>query len=97
MFLNEAYESSELIEKHPLVVWREKVDSHVGYRRKKKRIGTLEDLPDMEDKDLFESESENDSILLDHEQVETIGSLEDASPAYSSEMEIEEIYAAYQD
>ncbi|KAL3535387.1 hypothetical protein ACH5RR_003848 [Cinchona calisaya] len=96
VFLNEAYEGSEPIEKHPLVVWREKVDSLIGYRRKRKKIGTLE-LPDIEDKDLFESESENDSILLDHKQEQTMGSLEDASLADSLEMEIEEIYAAYQD
>lgn len=97
VFLNEAYEGSELIEKHPLVVWREKVDRLIDYRKKKKRIGTVEVLHDIDDKDLFESESENDSILLDHEQEETMGNLEDASPADSSEMEIEEIYAAYQD
>lgn len=96
VFLNEAYEGAELIEKHPLVIWREKVDTLIGYRRKKKKIGTLEDLPDMEDKDLFENESEDESISLDYKQEETMASLEDASPAESSEMEIEAIYTEYQ-
>lgn len=97
VFLNEAYERSELIEKHPLVVWREKVNRLTDYRKKKKRIGALEVLDDVDDKDVLESESENDNILLDHEQEETMGNLEDGSPADTSEMEIEEIYAAYKD
>ncbi|XWS72359.1 hypothetical protein CRYUN_Cryun02cG0033400 [Craigia yunnanensis] len=53
VFLTEAYDCSELIEKSPLVLWKEKVLSLVGYRGKKKAIPTFSDLSDMEEKDLI--------------------------------------------
>ncbi|KAK7342482.1 hypothetical protein VNO80_25436 [Phaseolus coccineus] len=47
VFLTEAYEGSELIEKCPLVLWKEKVLGLVGYRGRKKKFeidqtGTLD-------------------------------------------------------
>lgn len=97
VFLNEAYKGSELIEKHPLVVWKEKVLRHIGYRGKKKEIGTFDHLSDMEDKDLFESDSEDESVKLQFEQADTLSCLESDLPPDGSEMEIEEICRAYED
>ncbi|CAK9182380.1 unnamed protein product [Ilex paraguariensis] len=52
VFLNEAYEGLDLVEKCQLVLWKEKVQSLIGYRGKKKKIETFEDIADMDDKDL---------------------------------------------
>lgn len=97
VFLTEAYEGSELIEKCPLVVWKEKVLSLTGYRGRKKKIDTFDDLPESEDEDVFESDSDGENHLqideLSHE--ETIGDLEKGSE--DSEMEIAEVSSAYKD
>ncbi|GAA0161500.1 hypothetical protein LIER_17799 [Lithospermum erythrorhizon] len=99
VFLNEAYEGTELIEKHPLVMWKEKVQNLVGYRGKKRRFGTSEDLQDEDDRDLFGSESDDDNGTVETEgeedcmsELEGTASLED-----DSEMEIDEIHMAYKD
>lgn len=96
VFLNEAYEGSELIEKHPLVIWREKVESFVDYRKKKKQIGTTTsiDLQDLEDVDLVRTESEDEEVWLDLEK-DSIESLEDSLSDDSSEMDVGEIYKEY--
>ncbi|XP_031110781.1 protein WHAT'S THIS FACTOR 1 homolog, chloroplastic-like isoform X2 [Ipomoea triloba] len=95
VFLNEPYEGSELVEKHPLVVWKEKVLSLVGYRKKKDKEETLEDLQER-DTDLFEIDSEDYSVQLAHEnEEEEMSGLESDSIESDSEMEIEEIYNAY--
>lgn len=85
VFLTEAYEGSELIDKCPLVIWKEKVQSLIGYRGRKK-IETFTDMSDMEDNDFYESDSENESIRL-----------EDNSHTDNSEMEIDEVFNAYED
>ncbi|KAH7574477.1 hypothetical protein JRO89_XS03G0301100 [Xanthoceras sorbifolium] len=83
VFLTQAYEDSELIEKCPLVLWKEKFLSLCGYRGKKKPIQSFSDSSDMEDKDLFE-------------QDDTLDTLEDASLADNNdEMEIGEVCSAY--
>ncbi|KAK9921497.1 hypothetical protein M0R45_030006 [Rubus argutus] len=46
VFLTEAYEGSELIDKCPLVIWKEKFQSLIGYRGRKK----IETFTDMEGK-----------------------------------------------
>ncbi|PHU30573.1 putative glutamyl endopeptidase, chloroplastic [Capsicum chinense] len=91
VFLNSAYEDSELIEKHPLIVWREKVLSLVGYRKKKDTMDPLTDLKEFEYNDTFESESEDESVQVDNNK-QTIGSLEGDFPENESEMEIDEVY-----
>ncbi|KAI5675320.1 hypothetical protein M9H77_06270 [Catharanthus roseus] len=96
VFLNEGYVGSELIEKHPLVTWKEKVECLVGYRKNKKEIETTKCLPDMEDINWYVSESENEDIWLGHEG-DSIGSLEDGSTEDSCEMDVEEIYNEYED
>ncbi|KAL2519995.1 Ubiquitin carboxyl-terminal hydrolase family protein [Forsythia ovata] len=97
VFLNEAYKGSELIEKHPLVVWKEKVLSHIGYRGKTKKIGTFDNSSDMEGKDLFESDSEDESVQLELKQADNLSCLESNLPQDSSEMEMEEVCRAYKD
>ncbi|KAA8535686.1 hypothetical protein F0562_030689 [Nyssa sinensis] len=97
VFLNEAYEGSELIEKCPLVLWKEKVQSLIGYRGRKKKIETFDDLSDMEDEDLFGSVSDDNSVHVEPEQEEIISDLEDDSLTGNSEMEIGEVCRAYTD
>ncbi|KAL5559584.1 hypothetical protein UlMin_035795 [Ulmus minor] len=93
VFLTEAYERSELIEKCPLVMWRDKVQSLVGYRGKKKRIETFSDMSDMEDESLADSES-----CLEVEEDETEGDLvEGLCMDDDGEMVIEEVCRAYKD
>lgn len=96
VFLNDAYEGPELIEKHPLVIWREKVESFIDYRKKKKQIETSEALQDLEDVDLVRTESEDEEVWLDQE-TDVIGSLEGAFSDDSSEMGVAEIYKEYND
>ncbi|XP_024988306.1 protein WHAT'S THIS FACTOR 1 homolog [Cynara cardunculus var. scolymus] len=102
VFLTEAYDGSELIEKSPLVVWKEKVVNLTGYRGRKKKIETFDDLPDLEDDDLFESESEDDNVIrIDQSFKEegTMSDLEDELLPQCSEMEMEigEVQKAYKD
>ncbi|KAI3444173.1 hypothetical protein Pfo_000838 [Paulownia fortunei] len=97
VFLTQAYDGSELIEKHPLVVWKEKVLNLVGYRGKKKKIQSFEDFSDMEDKALCGSDSEDDHVQLELGQDETMHCLVNASDTDGSEMEIEEVCRAYND
>ncbi|GJW01576.1 protein root primordium defective 1 [Tanacetum coccineum] len=100
VFLTEAYEGSELIEKCPLVVWKEKVMSLTGYRGRKKKIETFDDLPDLEDDDLFESESEDENTIRvgeSFEEEDTMSDVEDELIPRYSEMEIGEVQKAYKD
>ncbi|KAF3439509.1 hypothetical protein FNV43_RR17787 [Rhamnella rubrinervis] len=85
VFLTEAYEGSELIEKGPLVLWKEKIQSLIGYRGRKKKIETFSDMSDMEDNGVLQSDYENESTL------------EDDLPTDNVEMEIEEVSNAYKD
>ncbi|KAK6159077.1 hypothetical protein DH2020_006391 [Rehmannia glutinosa] len=97
VFLNEAYDGSELIQKHPLVIWKEKVLSQVGYRGKKRKVESFDDLSDMEDEVLVGSDSEDDHVQLELRQGETMHCLENDSETDGSEMEIEEVCRAYND
>ncbi|KAL1547341.1 protein WHAT'S THIS FACTOR 1, chloroplastic-like [Salvia divinorum] len=97
-FLNEAYDRSELVQKHPLVVWRENVLSHVGFRGKKKRIETSADISDSDEKALFMSGSEDDDhIALQLGLEEKMHSLDDASDSNESEMDVEVVRGQYDD
>lgn len=97
VFLTEAYEGSELIDKCPLVLWKEKVQNLIGYRGRKRRIETFDDLTDMEDTSLFEMDSENENFDAELEQGETIDGLGNGLLADDVEMEIGEICNAYKD
>ncbi|KAJ0525175.1 putative plant organelle RNA recognition domain-containing protein [Helianthus annuus] len=101
VFLTEAYDGSELIEKCPLVVWKEKVVSLTGYRGRKKRIETFDDMDDFVDNDLFESDSEDENtIWIDRslkEEDDTTSDVEDELVTQISEMDIGEVQKAYND
>ncbi|XP_047954278.1 protein WHAT'S THIS FACTOR 1 homolog, chloroplastic isoform X2 [Salvia hispanica] len=99
-FLNEAYDRSELIQKHPLVVWRENVLSHVGFRGKKKKIDTSADISDLDEKDLFGCDCEDDDdhhIEVKLGREETMHSLDGASDMDESEMDVEGVRGEYND
>ncbi|XP_031401666.1 protein WHAT'S THIS FACTOR 1 homolog, chloroplastic [Punica granatum] len=63
VYLTEAYEGRELIQKPPLVLWKEKVLSLTGYRGKKKQIETFSDFSDTEDEDVIESNPEDGNVI----------------------------------
>lgn len=86
VFLTEAYEGPELIDKCPLVLWKEKVLSHVGYRRKKKKIETFSDMSEMEE--------DNNLVLAkdDSEQdMEDTGCSEETLDANTVDMETRDL------
>ncbi|KAB5553044.1 hypothetical protein DKX38_010355 [Salix brachista] len=91
VFLTEAYEGQELINKCPLVDWREKLLSLVGYREKKKKILTFGDLSDLEDSGLIESSSEHENISMHLGHEDTMAGVEDDLLAGNDEMNIGEI------
>ncbi|CAH2057547.1 unnamed protein product [Thlaspi arvense] len=97
VFLTEAYEGSELIEKCQLVNWKEKVQSLIGYRGRKKKIETFDDFPEEVDEDLFQSDPEEDSVRVELGEEQIMGRLADSSLMDDSEMEIGEISSAYKD
>ncbi|KAK7263877.1 hypothetical protein RJT34_31476 [Clitoria ternatea] len=91
VFLTEAYDGSELIEKCPLVLWKEKVLGLVGYRGRKKKFETDSDLSDVEGPDgLVHSDSEVGNL---HVQLEGQDTLDYKDPLLEddSEMDIGEI------
>ncbi|XP_074379617.1 protein WHAT'S THIS FACTOR 1 homolog, chloroplastic [Apium graveolens] len=97
VFLTEAYEGSELIEKCAMAIWKENVQRLIGYRGRKKKIETFDDLPDMEDRDLFESDSEEDLLSIAPAQEETLNAYDDVSCPGNSEMDIGDVCSAYKD
>ena len=97
VFLTEAYDGAELIEKCPLILWKEKVQKLIGYRGRKRKIETFEDLTDMEDTSLFEMESENENFDEELERSEVIDGLGDGLLADDVEMDVGEICNAYKE
>lgn len=95
VFLNEAYEGSELIEKCPLLLWKEKVLSLTGYRGKKKKIETYNDISDMEGDALLNSDFEEENLHVELEQQDTMG-YEDALLTDNSDMDVGEVTCVYQ-
>ncbi|CAN6290470.1 unnamed protein product [Urochloa humidicola] len=72
VFLTEAYDGTELVEKCPLVRWREKLLQLTGYRGKMKNIGKFDASSDSEvyllggdDDSVLDIESENPDEFLD--------------------------------
>ncbi|CAJ1972189.1 unnamed protein product [Sphenostylis stenocarpa] len=93
VFLTEAYEGSELIEKCPLVLWKENVLGLVGYRGRKKKFEVCSEGSDMEGHDglvLDQCDSEMGEL---HVQIEQTGTLdyEGPLPGDDSEMNVGEI------
>ncbi|KAM7267040.1 hypothetical protein ACFE04_009206 [Oxalis oulophora] len=91
VFLTDSYSDSELIEKCPLVLWKERVFSLIGYRGKKKKILAFSDMSYIEDTNLSGSDSENKNIQIQPEESEIIGGLEDDKLDNDAEMEIGEL------
>jgi len=89
VFLTEAYDGSELIDKCPFVLWKEKVLSLVGYRGRKKKFEPCSDISDVEGDDgLVQSDSENLHVQM--EQEDTLD-YKDPLLEDDSEMDIGEI------
>lgn len=73
VFLTEAYDGNELIEKCPLVRWREKLLQLTGYRGRLKNLGKVDVCSDSDeyllghddDDDVLDVESENPDDILD--------------------------------
>ncbi|KAF8776254.1 hypothetical protein HU200_003659 [Digitaria exilis] len=72
VFLTEAYDGTELIEKCPLVRWREKFLQLTGYRGRMKNIGKFDLSSDSEDyllgghgDDVLDIESDNSDDIID--------------------------------
>ncbi|XP_022977020.1 protein WHAT'S THIS FACTOR 1 homolog isoform X2 [Cucurbita maxima] len=86
VFLTEAYEGPELIDKCPLVLWKEKVLSLAGYRGKRKRIKTFDDTSEMEDNSLALAEYDSEQDMED-----TDNSEEAALDANTIEMETRDL------
>ncbi|XP_057539862.1 protein WHAT'S THIS FACTOR 1 homolog, chloroplastic [Amaranthus tricolor] len=97
VFLNEAYDGTQLIAKCPLVLWKEKVMNLIGYRGKKKKVATFEEFSDIDDKDLFKSDSEDERFRMNLEQDSTMGDLDSDMRVSDAEMDIEEVSSAYKD
>ncbi|XP_030530407.1 protein WHAT'S THIS FACTOR 1 homolog, chloroplastic [Rhodamnia argentea] len=95
VFLTGAYEGVELIQKCPLVIWKEKVLSLIGYRGRKKKIETFTDLSDMEDNGVLEGGSEDEGIPMQLDQGESISELKDIAMGDSPFMDISEIDNVY--
>lgn len=98
VFLTEAYEGQVLIEKGPLVLWKEKVQNLIGYRGKKKKIECFSEMSEMEeDHGLLRSGSESESTSLQFEKEEAVSDFEDGLQMDDAEMEIEEVCSQYKD
>lgn len=92
VFLTEAYEGSELIEKSPLVLWKEKLLSLVGYRGRKKKF-EVDSESDGEGGDglrLLQSDSDVEDLRVEIEQQDTL-EYKDPLLEDDSEMDIGEI------
>ncbi|KAG9445306.1 hypothetical protein H6P81_016646 [Aristolochia fimbriata] len=96
VYLTEAYERSELIEKPPLVLWREKVQSLIGYRGKQKRPAIFNEFSDVEDDNLFDDGGGNKIAYKAIECDDSNRILEDEEFS-DEEMEIGDVYDAYKD
>ncbi|XP_077240916.1 ubiquitin carboxyl-terminal hydrolase family protein [Tasmannia lanceolata] len=97
VYLTEAYEGSELVEKCPLVLWKEKIQKLIGYRGKRKRPELFNEFSDVEGDDLFDENRDAKNAFAEFEDEETMDTVEDASLADEEEMDVGELYKAYKD
>lgn len=94
VFLTEAYEGSELIDKCPLVLWKEKVLQRTGYRGRRKNIGKFNQFSDEEGHDILGDDNDDEIDVVESDDNEVISAVEDPSFAEDSEMELAELYNA---
>ncbi|KAF9586881.1 hypothetical protein IFM89_039906 [Coptis chinensis] len=71
VYLTEAYDGPELIEKCPLVLWKEKVQRLIGYRGRKQDIETYNEFSDMEGGDNLLKVDDKDDSEMELEDVLT--------------------------
>lgn len=91
VFLTEAYEGPELIEKCPLILWKEKLLRFTGYRGRKRDIPTYSDTLDMEERELLESGSGDEDLRVGFEKDD------DDLVTDDDEMDIDEVNDAYEE
>ncbi|XP_038983119.1 protein WHAT'S THIS FACTOR 1, chloroplastic-like isoform X2 [Phoenix dactylifera] len=96
VFLTEAYEGSELADKCPLVLWKEKILRFTGYRGRRKRIESFNEFSDVEGP-LFDGDFDNQTTFMNLEDDEIDGTIDDSSLADDSEMKVGEVYDSYKD
>ncbi|XP_074579839.1 protein WHAT'S THIS FACTOR 1, chloroplastic-like isoform X2 [Curcuma longa] len=89
VFLTEAYDRSELIDKCSIVQWKEKILKLTGYRGRRKKIKSY-DSSDFENDD-----KEIAFVEVEHE--ESVDAIDDVFITDESEMDIREVYDAYED
>ncbi|KAK1264895.1 hypothetical protein QJS04_geneDACA019412 [Acorus gramineus] len=107
VFLTDAYNKSELIEKCPLVLWKEKVLGLTEYRSRKTKMGVsgwggdiFSDMEEEEEEDALlvgdedeeDDEEEDDDVLEALEDEGTMSELEGASLTDDSELDIREVF-----
>ena len=92
VFLTEAYEGSELIDKCPLVLWKEKILCITGYRGRRKRIGRFSESSTIEEYDLFGGDLDSQNNFVEVMDEESISTLEDASLSDDLEMDVRILY-----
>lgn len=85
VFLTEAYDGNELIEKCPLVRWREKLLQLTGYRGRLKNLGKVDVCSDS-DEYLLGHDDDDDVLNVESENPDDI--LDDCSISDDSEMDL---------
>uniref|UniRef100_A0A1J3EJC1 Protein ROOT PRIMORDIUM DEFECTIVE 1 n=4 Tax=Noccaea caerulescens TaxID=107243 RepID=A0A1J3EJC1_NOCCA len=91
VFLTEGYDGPELIDKCPLVLWKEKLLRFTGYRGRKRDIPTYSDTLEMEERELLDSGSGDDSLSVGFEKYDGDVVTDD------DEMDIDEVNDAYEE
>ncbi|CAA7061140.1 unnamed protein product [Microthlaspi erraticum] len=92
VFLTEGYDGTELIEKCPLVLWKEKLLRFTGYRGRKRDIPTYNDTLEMEERELLDSGSGDESLSVGFENYG-----DDLVTDDDDEMDIDEVNDAYEE
>jgi hypothetical protein len=88
VFLTEAYDGTELIEKCPLVRWREKLLQLTGYRGRLKNLGKFDVSSDSDDYLLGRDDDDDDDDVLDVESENSDDILDGCSISDDSEMDL---------
>ncbi|XP_047168846.1 protein WHAT'S THIS FACTOR 1 homolog, chloroplastic [Vigna umbellata] len=89
VFLTEAYEGSELIEKCPLVLWKEKVLGLVGYRGRKKKLEVSSEGSDAECFDDLVSDQCDSELRELHVKIDQTGTLDYEDPLLGDDLEMD--------
>ncbi|WVY90274.1 hypothetical protein V8G54_035788 [Vigna mungo] len=89
VFLTEAYEGSELIEKCPLVLWKEKVLGLVGYRGRKKKLEVSSEGSDAECYDDLVSDQCDSEMGELHVNIDQTGTLDYEDPLHGDDLEMD--------